>query len=157
MDIEQEKHDILKRLMDNEMAIAGIYQIYAQRYQKNQEFWTNIANEEIQHARLIEKLSKRKDLSISKMKDRFTPEVFNVSLRYLEEKRKQAEEEILSFKETLSIALDIETGMIERDYFKIFEGDSLEFKRTLGALDAATQKHCNKIRKLLARKNWSFF
>jgi len=76
MDIEQEKHDILKRLMDNEMAIAGIYQIYAQRYQKNQEFWTNIANEEIQHARLIEKLSKRKDLSISKMKDRFIEERF---------------------------------------------------------------------------------
>jgi hypothetical protein len=157
MDIEQEKYDVLKRLMDNEMAIAGIYKIYAQRDQKNQKFWADLAKEEIQHARMIEKLSKKKDLYISKMKERFTPEVFNISFRYLEEKRKQAEEEILPFKETLSIALDLETGMLERGYFKIFEGDSLEFKRMLEALDEATQKHCNKIRKLLAHKRWSFF
>jgi len=157
MDIEQEQYDVLKKLMDNEMAIAGIYQIYAQRDQKNQKFWADIAKEEIQHARVIEKLSKKKDLYISKMKDRFTPEVFNISFRYLEEKRKQAEEEILSFKETLSIALDIETGMLERGAFNIFEGDSLEFKRMLEVLNDATQNHCNKIRKLLARKKWSFF
>ena len=157
MDTEQENHNILKKLVDNEMAVAEIYRIYAQRYQKKQKFWTNLANEEIQHARLIEKLLKKKDLCISKIEGRFTPEVFNVSFRYLEEKRKQAKEELLSFKETLSIALDIETGLLEREFFTIFKEDSQEFQRTLDTLEASTQKHCNKIRKELTRKKWFFF
>jgi hypothetical protein len=157
MDIEQEKNDILKSLMDNEKAVAEIYRTYAKRDHKNEKFWTTLAKEEIQHARLIEKLSKREDLSISKMKDRFTPEVFEISFRYLEEKRKQAENEVLTFKEALSIALDIETGMLESGYFNIFEGDSMEFNRTLATLDESTQKHCNKIRKQLTQKKWFVF
>ncbi len=90
MDNEQENNDILKMMVDNETAIAEIYRIYAQRHKKHQKFWDDLAREEIQHARLIEKLSKRKDVSISKIKDRFTPEVFKISFRYLEEKKEQA-------------------------------------------------------------------
>ena len=157
MDEEQDNHKILKMLADNERAVSEIYRIYADRYPKHRELWTEMAKEEIQHARLIEELSKRDDLHISKTKERFTPKVFNISFQYLEEKTIQAQQETLSFKETLSIALDIETGMLERGYFNIFEGDSPEFQRTLGALDRSTQKHCNKIRTLLARQNRSFF
>ena len=157
MDNEQENNDLLKMMVDNETAISEIYRIYAKRYKKHQEFWNGLAREEIQHARLIEKLSKRKDVSISKIKDRFTPEVFKISFQYLEEKREQAAKETLSFKEALSIALDMETGMLERGYLDVFEGDSPEFQMMLETLDIETQEHCNKIRKLLARKNWFFF
>jgi hypothetical protein len=157
MDIDLQNYDILKKLIENEIIIAELYLIYARQDQKNQKFWTDLANEEYQHARMIEELSKRKDLSISMMKDRFTPEVFNISFLFLEEKKDQAEKEKLTFKEALSIALDIETGMLEREYFKIFEGDSQEFQKILAILDELTQKHCNKIRKILSQKKWFFF
>ena len=157
MDNEQENKDILKMMVDNETAISEIYRIYAQRYKKQEKFWNDLAREEIQHARLIEKLSKSKDVSISNIKERFTPEVFKISFRYLEEKKEQAAKETLSFKEALSIALDIETGMLERGYLSVFQGDSPEFQMMLETLDMETQKHCNKIRKLLTRKKWFFF
>ena len=157
MDNEQENKDILKMMVDNETAISEIYRIYAQRYKKQEKFWNDLAREEIQHARLIEKLSKSKDVSISNIKERFTPEVFKISFRYLEEKREQAAKETLSFKEALSIALDIETGMLERGYLSVFQGDSPKFQMMLETLDMATQEHCNKIRKLLAHKKWFFF
>ncbi len=157
MDNEQENKDILKMMVDNETAISEIYRIYAQRYKKQEKFWNDLAREEIQHARLIEKLSKSKDVSISNIKERFTPEVFKISFRYLEEKKEQAAKETLSFKEALSIALDIETGMLERGYLSVFQGDSPKFQMMLETLDMATQEHCNKIRKLLAHKKWFFF
>ncbi len=157
MDNEQENKDILKMMVDNETAISEIYRIYAQRYKKQEKFWNDLAREEIQHARLIEKLSKSKDVSISNIKERFTPEVFKISFRYLEEKKEQAAKETLSFKEALSIALDIETGMLERGYLSVFKGDSPKFQMMLETLDMATQEHCNKIRKLLAHKKWFFF
>ncbi|MCG8643209.1 MAG: hypothetical protein MI862_26020, partial [Desulfobacterales bacterium] len=100
MDEEQDNHKILKMLADNERAVSEIYRIYADRYPKHRELWTEMAKEEIQHARLIEELSKRDDLHISKTKERFTPKVFNVSFQYLEEKTIQAQRETLSFKET---------------------------------------------------------
>jgi rubrerythrin len=62
MDSEQENNDILKMMVDNETAISEIYRIYAQQYKKHQKFWNDLAREEIQHARLIEKLSKRVEM-----------------------------------------------------------------------------------------------
>jgi hypothetical protein len=157
MDIKTDNKDIINMLKRNEIAIAELYGTYGRKYPKKQKFWKSLSNEEIQHARLIEKLSKRKDLKIADAANRFSTEVFKISFQYLEEKKHQAEEQALSLKEALTISLDIETGMLERGYFKVFEGDSPEFQNTLKALDAATQKHCNKIRDLLASKNWSFF
>jgi hypothetical protein len=75
----------------------------------------------------------------------------------LQEKQAQADNGNLSMKEAVVIALDIETGMLERSYFDIFTGDSPEFNKLFTILLKETQKHIEKIRKELNRKRWVIF
>ena len=98
MVIRTDNNDIINMLKENEIAIAELYGTYGRKYPKKQKFWKRLANEEIQHARLIEKLSKRKDVKIADAANRFSPGVFKMSFQYLEEKKHQAEAEVMSLK-----------------------------------------------------------
>jgi hypothetical protein len=56
--------------------------------------------------------------------------------------------------EAFDIALGLETGMLERGYFEVFQGGSVEFIRRLQRLKAETQAHTDKIRSQIDRKHW---
>jgi rubrerythrin len=157
MNAAQNRKNILQLMAENEEAVARLYRAYAERFPRHRDFWQELANEEIHHLQLLQRLPARKDPSVEINEDRFDRDVFQVSSEYLEKKLTQAVTGKISIKDALSTALDIETGMLERGYFEVFEGDSREFKRTLQALAAATEKHTNKIRKELDKKRWVFF
>ena len=157
MDSGEKKYQILQLLAENEEAIARLYRAYAEKFPRHRDFWSDLAQEEIQHSRWIQKFSSMSDYSVEIKEDKFDLKVFQISSEYLEEKLDQAKNEKISFQDALSIALDIETGMLERGYFKVFEGNSLEFKKIFHALTSATEKHTNKIREVLAKKRRRFF
>ena len=152
----QKKKSILELMAENEEAVARLYQAYAERFPRHRDFWHELVNEEIHHLRLIQHLPASNDLSVKIDENRFDLNIFQVSLDYLEKKLIEAVNRKISIKDALSTALDIETGMLERGYFEVFVGDSQEFKKTLQALAAATEKHTNKIRKELDKKRWIF-
>ncbi|TET10801.1 MAG: hypothetical protein E3J83_00055 [Candidatus Atribacteria bacterium] len=54
----------------------------------------------------------------------------------------------ISLIKALSIARDIENGLIEKKFFEIFEGDPIELKHVLLNLAAATREHYNRIEKV---------
>jgi rubrerythrin len=54
----------------------------------------------------------------------------------------------ISLIKALSIARDIENGLIEKKFFEVFEGDPIELKQVLLNLAAATREHHNRIEKV---------
>jgi len=152
MDNRQRSRKILEMLAANEEAVARLYRMYADIFPKLRDFWSELAEEEIYHCRLIQKLWTSKDDHVEINEDRFDTVLFLTSSNFLKEKLAQATVEEISIEDALSTALDIETGMLERGYFEVFEGNSSEFRKTMHALAAATIKHTNKIREKLAKK-----
>jgi len=157
MDTDSKKQKILELLAENEVAIARLYQAYAKRFPRQRAFWDTLAKEEVQHYQWIQELSTGTHAPVQIKEDRFDVAVFQISFDYLEEKLAQAEYEDLSHKEAVAIALDIETGMFERGYFKVFEGDDPELKRVLDLLAKETREHTDSLRDALTRKRWKFF
>jgi len=157
MESEQKKQIILKMLSKNEETLAKLYQTYAQRFPRYGDFWLELAKEEMQHASIIENIPTKSGQLVGIREDRFDTEVLKISLDYIEEKLAQARNEKISHKEAMTTALDIETGMLERGYFEVFQGDSSEFRQTLKLLAAETHKHTDKIRQGLAKKRWKIF
>ncbi|MFH0996197.1 MAG: hypothetical protein V1844_12015 [Pseudomonadota bacterium] len=43
----------IRRLVDLELAVAALYNLFANRYIEDREFWIVLKDEEIQHARLL--------------------------------------------------------------------------------------------------------
>lgn len=152
-----EPHIILEMLAENEEAVGALYRTYAEKFPQHHDFWTRLADEEAYHSRLIQKMWKGGNDHVVITENRFDISLLQISLEYLQEKLKQAKNEPFSYEDALSIALEIETGMLERDFFTVYEGTSAQFIRTMEILASATAKHTNVIRDELARKRWTFF
>ena len=157
MNDPQYRHPVLRMLVENEETVAELYRIYADKFPRRRDFWNDLAHEEIQHSLWIQNLSAETGLCFEIKEDRFTADMFQVSQDYLKERLARAKNEKMALKEALTTALDIETGLLERGYFEVFEGDTPELTRVLNALAAETERHTNKIRKELGRKRWGFF
>jgi hypothetical protein len=150
---------MLRMLAQNEETIAELYRVYAEQFPRQRAFWSTLAAEEMGHSRLIRNLPSSSDISVRVATTRFDPAVLQVSLDHLREKLAQARGGKLTLKEAMTIALEIETGMVERGFFKVFEGDTPELRRILAALEVETRRHTDKIREGLAKagRRWRFF
>lgn len=157
MNPQTKKQKVLDLMIQNELAVARLYQAYADKFPKDTEYWSALAGEEMRHARLIENITKNNTDSVEIRDDKFELATFGLSLTYLEEKYHQAREEDMSLQDALSTALDIETGMLEKGYFEVFEGGSAQFKSGMEALAAETNKHIEIVRHRLAKKRWRLF
>jgi hypothetical protein len=148
---------LLQKLVENEEVLARLYTAYANVFLKKRAFWLELADEELKHAKMIQKLSSGNVPSVEIKANNFDMAIFQISLDFIADKQAQAETGNLSMKEAVTTALDIETGMLERGYFDVFTGDSPEFNRLLKILLKETEKHIETIRKELNRKRWFFF
>ena len=157
MDSAFKKQKILDLLAENEEAVARLYRAYAEKFPKQKDFWNDLFKEEIQHSRWIKKLSTGTHPPAQVKEDRFDEAVFKISFDYLEEKLAQATDDDLSHNDALAIALDIETGMFERGYFEVFEGDDPALKKVLNLLAKETKAHTDALRNALEKKRWKLF
>ena len=157
MDTASTGQKILELLGENEVAIARLYRAYAERFPRKKDFWNTLAKEEVQHCRWIQEFAAGAHGPVEINEDRFDLAVFQISFDYLEDKLAQAKDEDLSHKEALTIALEIETGMFERGYFEVFEGDDPELRRVLNLLAKETEKHTDSLRDALTRTRCKFF
>lgn len=157
MDNGSKTTQMLQKLIENEELLARLYTTYSNVFPKNREFWLGLANEELKHARMIREISSGNVPSVEVKANNFDMKIFQISQDYITDKQTQAGSGDLSMKDAVTIALDIETGMLERGYFDVFTGDSPEFNKLLKILLKETQKHIDKIRKELNRKRWGIF
>jgi rubrerythrin len=146
---------MFSKLAENEAALARLYSTYAELFPKKREFWSKLAHEEDKHARMINQVA---DNSLDdEVVDGLNLDLklIQVSLDYIAEKQKQADTGDLSPKEAITIALGIETGILERGSFDFLTGRPIpEFDNLFSELVKDTRQHSEKIRAELSRKRW---
>ena len=139
---------VIGLLAEYEIMIGRLYKEYAQKFLDWKDFWSRLSAEERGHANWILKLrSKTKEGSVYFKEDRFNKEAIKTSLKYLNNQLSEAQMQDISLIKALSIARDIESGLIEKKFFEVFEGDPIELKQVLLDLAAATWEHYNRIEK----------
>ena len=110
------------------------------------QFWLELAQEETAHAVWIRNFrDKAEEGSVYFNEERFNIEAIQTYLREVKKDIAETKSKELSLINALSRALAFETSLIERKFFEIFEGDSVELKHILLNLAEATKKHGEKI------------
>ena len=146
MDSGMKKVRTLELMAEHEKVISRLYQEYARKFPKYQDFWSKLASEEIEHARWISRLHAQvKDGLLHFNEGRFKEAAIKTSLEYVKSKITEAQKENISAKKALSVARDLENGLIEKKYFEIFAFDCREIKQVFLDLAAATRKHYHRI------------
>ncbi len=143
----QSETEIMRMLAENEAAISRLYRAYAERFPSHGNLWLALADEEKSHANWLQKLSLEVEVGMTRINEgRFKPRPIEIMREYIEDQLMRAREEGLTLMDALSTALDIELGLLERDYFRIFETDSPTVKYSLMNLEGATEEHIKQVR-----------
>ena len=149
MDIKESQMAIINALAENEEAVSRLYEAYALKFEEHRDFWVNLAIDEKNHANWIHSLSSKigQD-SVLFNENRFNSAAINTFHDYVEREIAKARDQSMLLITALSTTLYIEEALIERKYFEVLEGDSIELKNVLISLAQETQCHLDRVRKL---------
>ncbi len=146
MEYKGSNADALQMLIDHENTISELYAAYADRFADHRQYWLDLAHEETEHADEIRKLTPLADQNRRVLNTAgFKPAAVNTSVSYLRDQIGHARRGLVTLRDALSTALDLEKAMIERKFFEIFETPAPEAQSVLMTLTEGTQKHIETI------------
>jgi hypothetical protein len=139
----------LQRMAENEERVSALYRIYAEKFFSAGEVWSDLAAEEIQHAKDIHSIIEgvnNKEIAIAP--HRFNAVAIEAFRRRIEETITQAPE-CTSLSAALENALEIESEFLEKAFFEVMESDSPLMRETFDLLRHATFRHRERIQNAL--------
>ena len=155
--LNQDQEIILELLIQQEVFLAELYQVYSEKFIDHEAFWQSLVKEEQEHANWIKKLlttAKKGVVHFDEGKIRI--HTLNTFLGGIKISIKKARDTNITLVNAISYALDIEKSMFERDIFGQFDAVSEKAQEVLGLLKKKTAQHHEKIRiekeRLLTRK-----
>ena len=149
MKIAESPVELLEALKEHELAIANLYEVYADVFPECRDFWIDLSKDELQHANWIDALyAKIKNSDEDFVAERFRIEPVKHSIEYVNQQAAGAYEPDFTLINALSTALQLEKALIEKKYFEVFAGDSAQTQRTLGLLADCTRTHHDKLHNL---------
>ena len=149
MSYSEKQRDLLEMMATNEEAIARLYEAYSTKFTNYREFWSQLANEELQHSSWISNLNaKVREGGLYINEGRFKREAIQTFSDYLNREIIKAQTQDIPLITALSTALYIEQSIIEHQYFEVFKTDSVELKHLLMELSQATDDHLNRVKRV---------
>lgn len=142
--------EVMTLLSDHEKAIGGLYQEFSRAFPEHKAFWSGCAEEEGHHAEILRSMQELVARKAARFTGRFNEAAIHTSLKYVQGQTAQAGEGRISLKQAYSIALNIETSLLENRYFEIISTDTDESKYLIKTLLEETRKHKDMIRDALA-------
>jgi len=138
----EDARTVVQLLADHELALKELYQTYAATLPSRQDLWLKLAADEQRHYDWLEALRAGEGDADSLGACRWPrPPAIESSLKYLRGQIVRARQAEVALLVALAVAKDLETALLEKEFFKVAEGASPEVRAVLGRLSAATEQH----------------
>ena len=142
--------EIMDRLMELESSVAELYGKYGRLFPEHEAFWHKIAEQEVQHARLVSALFKGADTGKLEFNEKRIPLPLIVKeIEFIKEKIQEADRKDATLKSALEAAYMIENSMVEKGFYAPFTGQSIKIADILSTIMTETNEHREKIGALL--------
>jgi len=139
-------HRIIELLVEYELAVSELYRACAAKFPDEQSFWNELAEEEVDHAFRIRMISEEADAGYVEVDDKvFAERPVESSIEYAREITQRVLSNGINLLGVLSLAYDIESSLIESEYYKVFKGDSLRFNAMIREIHMESAIHKKKI------------
>ena len=151
--IKEAQTKILNSLVEGELAIAELYQIYSGQDQQLRTFWAELSQEEKMHAGVLKGLLKVLDqghifLGIG----RFLKEDVAGFLESVGREVTEVQNGNYSRHRAIRHALQIESSLLDAHFYDVVKSDSPEYQHIAEKLAGDTQKHIERIQQYLQYK-----
>lgn len=142
-------------LAEHEGAMADLYKDLAGMHPSSRAFWEQMSREECLHQNMVSKMEEKFQNGEWKFKrpDFITSAIMD-SLNFIALQRKNMETQGISMREALKMAVNMEEGMVESNYFAVLDGDNAEMMDMLQTQTAFTRAHVLRLKKEARRLKW---
>ena len=145
--------EAVEGLVKIEETLSEIYRLFSERFAAHREMWSRMAEEEKSHAKWIRDLyGKVEEGSVRVGEDHFRVQGIEAFLDFANKRLEEAQTSKLPFLHALDMALDLESGLLEREFFKIFEADSKTMEQAFEEMQQKIRDHTERIRKTLVQE-----
>jgi hypothetical protein len=150
MALDKDQLKIVETLTLVAETLSGLYKLYADKFPTDKAFWLSLATDAANQADSIRKLQGRVEGgSVYFNTNTFTIQSIQGFLTYIREKITEVNSEPVTMQEAAVIASNIENAGLEKNFFDIFEVDSVELKHLFADFADATKKRKGAIEILL--------
>lgn len=145
-------------LAEHEGAMAALYDTLANSITSAESFWRTMSREEMIHQNLVLKI----DENLQKGEWKFKRPMFVTSgivdsLEWIANHKSEVETKGISMREALKLALNLETGMIEANFFDVLDSDDAVMIEVVETQTAYTKAHIRRLQKEAKRLKWRIF
>jgi rubrerythrin len=134
--------NILELLIRHELALKRLYETFASVFTDRQKFWQGIARDEQRHADWFNALRSEPATETWFLHDaQLKPQPIALSIGYVENLTHRARDGKIRLLEALSIARDLETALIEKQFSKMSASAPQDVRSILIDLAAETDRH----------------
>jgi hypothetical protein len=149
MTIQREEKDIWILLETHEERLSMLYSAYAKKFPDHEDFWSSLAADEAEHARLVHQLSLEKR-SVDYNVEKLNTSAIEISIGYLNDQLANIKKYNISLINALSIAVNFERSIMDGKVYEAFTGRSSSAKNILQKLTDGLRKHVDTIEKAWA-------
>lgn len=144
-------------LADHEVALSHLYNCFGSTLPKNTEFWRQLAQEELEHRDIVIELEDKLDKGDYKFAiPQFHYASVEKSLEWIRVIRQRMEKEGITVNTAFRIALTIEKGILESDFFDFLDINVPEAKELCESLTKYTEAHFKRVEEEAGKFRWNF-
>lgn len=140
--MSENEQDVLALMVRHELALKRLYEVFAGTFKKNEQFWRDLAAEEEKHAQWLSKLKTYPNVASWLQRNiKIKPQAIKMSTEYVEEQIEKAGQKSFSGIQALSVVRDIESALLERQFFKLKDTAPKELSKIMDRLAQETERH----------------
>lgn len=146
-------HKVNVLLEYNEL-LTQLYQLCNRRFPDHKNLWQKLFTEKRSHIKWVNSLQPKVDAgTIGIDPVSFKVEAMRLLMQSIQTKMDDLKSNPIAFQPTLVFVRDIEDGMLEKNFFSIFQGDLPEFKNKKLTLELEHQNNVKMIKSTLSNIN----
>lgn len=143
---------ILTLMLQQETLLSSLYQTFAQKFPKHEEFWNKLAKEEKKHAGWVEQLCAATEKNIVLFSEgRVTSYTLETFIKGLEEKLNRAQADGFDARQAIVCTIDLERCLLEKAIFSHFDGLTEKASNVMKFLAKETKEHQELAEQLYAK------
>jgi hypothetical protein len=140
--LKEDARGVVQMLADHELALKELYQTYATALPSLKDLWLKLAEDEQRHADWLDSLGSGAGGANGPGPGSWPrPAAIETSLKYVRGQIVRARQAQVTLLIALSVAKDLESALLEKEFFKVAQGASPEVRAVLGRLITATETH----------------
>ena len=136
----------LNVLVEYKQLLVQLYQICYQRFPEQKEIWLKLHTEKKSHIEWINSLRSDVDGGMVTINPvAFKVEAMRFVMQGINSKMEELKTTPLTFQQLLTYIRETENSMLEKNFFNIFQNESMDFKRKKMELESEHQNNLNII------------